>query len=752
MGGKTAAELLVERLIATGVDTVFGLPGDGINGLMEGLRKHRDRIRFIHVRHEEAAAFAACAYAKYTGRLGVCLATSGPGAIHLLNGLYDAKLDMAPVLAITGMTYHDVIGTLYQQDVNTDYLFQDVAVFNQRVMGPAHVPGLVDLAVRTALARRGVAHITFPLDLQEWTMGDDERSERNIARHSSVPPLRTVRTPRQEEVARAAAVLRNKRRVAIVAGNGARGAGELVEQLAERLGGPIIKPLLGKDVVPDDSPYVTGGIGMLGSRSSQEALAACDALVMIGSSFPYMEFLPKPGQAGVVQIDDDPARIGLRVPADVGLVGDARATLEMLLPSLETNADRSFLEEAQHHTADWWDLMRERGSNDAVPMKPQVVAWQLSEVLADDAIISGDAGTVALWTGQMLRVRRGQRFSLSGTLASMASGLPYTMAAQLAFPQRQCVAFVGDGGMEMLMAEFATCVQYRLPVKVIVLKNNVLGMIKWEQMVFLGNPEYGVEMTPIDFVKFAEACGGRGFRIEDPKLCRDQLREALATEGPVIVEAIVDAYEPPLTPVIKPKEAVHMAEALARGERNRERIALTMFRDSIGELRYPASPFGIFARLANGSPASAGASQRFRKPASNPLDLVTHARIDLTGPYQNGQRCGGALRSRAFYFNRERNNGAFQTKPAPFRQPSHFPGHQPRGRRRCCWRRAVARRVGQCSRHVDRRRRGASSIPRRARDPGNRLLAAVQRARRRAGRRGSGWLGQPGLHQGAVAT
>jgi pyruvate dehydrogenase (quinone) len=597
MAGRTAAELLVERLIECGVDTIFGLPGDGINGVMEGLRKHQDRIRFVHVRHEESAAFAACGYAKYTGRLGVCLATSGPGAIHLLNGLYDAKLDQAPVLAITGMTYHDLVGTMYQQDINTDYLFQDVAVFNQRVMGPAHVVNIVDLAVRSALSRQGVAHIAFPLDLQEWTTGDDERSERNVARHSAVPPLRGLQFPDPGQVERAADLLRGKRRIAIVAGRGARDAGDLVEQMAERLAAPIIKALLGKDVVPDDSPYVTGGLGMLGSRPSQEALARCDALVMVGSSFPYMEFLPKPGQAAVVQIDHDPVRIGLRVPADVALVGDARAALQSLLPLLSANNDRAFLEDAQRGVRDWWQLMEDRGSDHAVPMKPQVVAWELGRLLADDAIVSGDAGTVAIWAGQEIRLRRGQRFSLSGNLASMASGLPYTIAAQLAYPGRQCVAFVGDGGMEMLMAEFATCVQYRLPVKVVVLKNNVLGMIKWEQMVFLGNPEYGVEMTPIDFVKFAEACGGRGVRIEDPKLCREQLEAALASDGPVIVEAVVDPYEPPLPPMMKPSQAAHMAAALARGEPNRERIALTLFRDAVEEAAYPASPFGVAARI-----------------------------------------------------------------------------------------------------------------------------------------------------------
>ena len=597
MPGKTAGELLVERLVQLGVDTVFGLPGDGINGVMEGLRKNSDRIRFVHVRHEESAAFAACGYAKYTGRLGVCLATSGPGAIHLLNGLYDAKMDQAPVLAITGMTYHDLVGTHYQQDVNTDYLFEDVAIFNQRVMGPAHVINLVDLAVRNAVARRGVAHITFPLDIQEWPAGEDKRSERNPERHTAVPALRAVLHPDPAEVRRAAELLGGKKKVAIVAGSGARDAGDLVEQVAERLAAPIIKPLLGKDVVPDDSPYVTGGIGLLGSRPSQEALAGCDAMLMVGSSFPYAEFFPKPGQAAIVQIDDDPTRIGLRVPADVGLVGDARAALESLLSLLQANDDHAFLEQAQRGARDWWKLMEERGTQPDTPMKPQVVAWQLSEVMAEDAIISGDSGTTSIWAGQMFRIRRGQRFSLSGNLASMANGLPYAIAAQVAYPDRQCVAFVGDGGMEMLMADFATCLQYRLPVKVVVLKNNVLGLIKWEQMIFLGNPEYGVEMTPIDFVKFAEACGGRGFRIEDPKTCREQLVEALATDGPVIVEAITDPFEPPLPPKIQPKQAVHMAESLARGEPNRERIAVTMFRESVDEASYPASPYGVLARI-----------------------------------------------------------------------------------------------------------------------------------------------------------
>ena len=496
---QTAADLLVERLVGWGVDTSFGLPGDGINGIMEALRQARDRVRFVHVRHEDAAALAACGYAKFTGRLGVCLATSGPGAIHLLNGLYDAKLDRAPVLAITGLTYHDLIGTHYQQDINTDYLFQDVALFNQRVMGPAHVVNLTDLAIRTALTHRAVAHLTFPVDLQEAEAGSLGPSKKNVPGHTTErfqPPLQV---PLRTEIERAAALFTGKRRIVILAGSGARGAAAELEEIAERLAAPIVKPVLGKDVVPDDSPYTTGGAGLLGTRPSQEALESCDALLLVGTSFPYLEYLPKPGQAVAVQIDADPARIGLRYPVTVGLAGDAPATLRELLPLLPRNEDGAFLEQAQAGAREWWQLMEQRGTRPDLPMKPQVVAWQLGQLLRDDAIVAADSGTISTWAAQQIQIRRGQRFSLSGNLATMANGLPYAMAAQIAYPNRQCVAFVGDGGFSMLLAELATCVQEKLPVKVVVIKNNVLGMIKWEQMVFLGNPEYGVDLSPIDF-------------------------------------------------------------------------------------------------------------------------------------------------------------------------------------------------------------------------------------------------------------
>ncbi len=593
----TAADLLVERLECWGVKAVFGLPGDGINGVMEALRKKRDRIRFVHVRHEEAAAFAACGYAKFTGELGVCLATSGPGAIHLLNGLYDAKLDQAPVLAITGMTYHDLIGTHYQQDVNTDYLFQDVSAYDQRIMGPAHVEPVTDLAVRTAMARRGVAHITFPVDLQESEAGSDKRSPRNIPGHTNTAFCVPPQIPRPDDLRAAADFFRDKRRIVILAGSGARSASDQLEELADRLAAPIIKPLLGKDVIPDDSPYSLGGIGLLGSRPAQETIEECDALLMIGTSFPYMEYLPKPGQAKAVQIDIDPARLGLRYPVEVALAGDAGETVRQLLPLLPANPDRSFLNAAQERMRDWWRLIEARGSRPDVPMKPQVVAWRLGELLPHDAIVTSDSGTIATWAARQIVMRRGQRFSLSGTLASMANGLSYAIGAQVAFPGRPCVAFVGDGAFSMLMGEFATCVQEKLPVKVVVVKNNNLGMIQWEQMVFLGNPEYGVDLSPVDFVGVAEACGGRGIRIEDPTTCRQQLAEALTMDGPVLVEAVVDPFEAPLPPKVKPEQALHMAEALAKGEPNRKRIALTLYRDVVEEADYPTSPAGVGARI-----------------------------------------------------------------------------------------------------------------------------------------------------------
>jgi pyruvate dehydrogenase (quinone)/pyruvate oxidase len=579
----TTSDVLIDTIMDWGVDVIFGLPGDGINGIMEALRVRRDKIRFIQVRHEESAAFMACAYAKYTGKLGVCLATSGPGGIHLLNGLYDAKLDSQPVLAITGLHFHDLIGTHAQQDVELDKLFEDVAVFNQRVMGPNHVEPLADLACRTAISYHGVAHITIPTDIQEQEVSS-KRSKRNRPHHTSDVLARGARLPDERDLQAAAEILNSGKKVAILAGQGALRATDQLEQAAEKLGAPIIKALLGKAAVPDDSPYTTGGIGLLGTRPSQEALENCDTLLMVGSSFPYIEFLPKPGSARGVQIDLDPMRIGLRYPVEVGLVGDSRRTLEALLPMLRRNENRDFLEKAQEGTREWWELMRSRSSRMDLPMKPQVIAWELGQRLAPNAIVSSDSGTITTWWARHIPARRGQMFSCSGTLASMAPGLPYTIAAQIAYPDRQCVAFVGDGGFSMLMADFVTAVKYKLPIKVFVIKNNTLGQIKWEQMVFLGNPEYGCDLHPIDFMAFAHACGATGFRAEDPHSCGSVVDQALRTDGPVIVEAVVDPYEPPLPPKITVEQAAHFAESLARGEPNRKKIAVTVLEDRIKEL------------------------------------------------------------------------------------------------------------------------------------------------------------------------
>jgi pyruvate dehydrogenase (quinone)/pyruvate oxidase len=584
MAKPTAADILVDVLSEWGVDIIFGLPGDGINGIMESLRTCQEKIRFIQVRHEEAAAFMACGYAKYTGKLGVCLATSGPGGIHLLNGLYDAKLDGVPVLAITGHHFHDLIDTHSQQDVDLDRVYMDVAVYNTRVMGPEHVSNVAHLACRTALARRGVAHINFPVDTQSMPVDNGARSQRNVEGHNVEVFARRSGLPSDEELQRAAAVLNAGEKIAILAGRGALGATDELLAVAEKLRAPIIKALLGKACVPDDNPYTTGGIGLLGTRPSQEAIESCDTLLMVGTSFPYIEFLPKPGKARGVQIDLDAARIGLRYPVEVGLAGDARRTLEHLLPLLKQNGHTGFLEDIQESLGEWWKLMEERGTRPDKPMKPQVVAWELGKRLRNDAIVSSDSGTIATWFARQMKVKRGQMYSLSGTLATMANGLPYTIAAQIAYPDRQCVGFVGDGGFTMLMGEFATAVKYQLPIKIVIIKNNTLGQIKWEQMVFLGNPEFGCDLEPIDFAAFARACGGTGFTVEDPAECGSVLDIALATPGPVIVEAVVDPFEPPMPAEIEPKQALKFAESLARGQPHRMKIATTIAKDRVREL------------------------------------------------------------------------------------------------------------------------------------------------------------------------
>jgi thiamine pyrophosphate-dependent acetolactate synthase large subunit-like protein len=579
----TTSELLVNRLVDWGVDTVFGLPGDGINGVFDALRKRQDDIRFVQVRHEEAAAFAACGYAKFTGRLGVCVATSGPGGIHLLNGLYDAAMDGQPVLAITGNTYSDLIGQHQQQDVALDKLFGDVAVYSERINGPSHAVDSVDEAIRLALTHRGVAHINIPKDTQLWE-SDGRRSEANRKGHSADIWRMAHPIPSETDLESAAQILNDGRRVTILAGRGAIGAGKQLEQVAELLGAPIVKALLGKGAVPDDSPYTTGGIGLLGTKPSVDAMKNCDTLLMVGTSFPYEGFYPDRDQARAVQIDINPAQMGLRYPVDVALPGTSLDVLNALIPRLRRKEDRRFLSDAQQGMRDWWELMDERGTSDETPMKPQVVARQLGELLDDDAIVATDSGTITTWIARQWKLRGDQMFTVSGRLATMACGLPYAVGASIAYPGRQVIAFQGDGGFTMLMGELATCVRYKLPVKVIVIKNNVLGEIKWEQMVLDGFPQFGVELQPIDFVRVAEGFGVRGYHLEDPIDARDVLSDALAHPGPALVEALVDPNEPPMPPVFTREQALNFAKALAAGEPQRLDIALTAGKEFIRQV------------------------------------------------------------------------------------------------------------------------------------------------------------------------
>jgi pyruvate dehydrogenase (quinone)/pyruvate oxidase len=602
--GQTAADIMVERLADWGVDTIFGLPGDGINGIMEALRTHQDRIRFIQVRHEEAAAFAACAYAKFTGKLGVCLATSGPGAIHLLNGLYDAKMDGAPVLALTGQQYSDLLGSHYQQEVNLLALFEDVAAYNQQVQSATQVYNLVDTACRTALAEQTVAHITFPIDLQVMegktefltNSGGPAKTPAAVApfppefysqngNNGSAPTAYKgqLTTPSAASLQQAADILNAGKKVVIMAGHGALHASAELERLADLLGAPIVKSLLGKGAIPDDSPYTTGGLGLLGTRPSEEAMDQCDTLFLVGTSFPYASYLPKPGQARGIQLDLDHTRIGLRYPVEVGLVGDAQPTLQALLPLLQRKTDRSFLEKAQKGMKEWNEYMQKEGSRQDVPMKPQVVAAALNELAASNAIITGDSGTNTTWIARNFHIKQDQMFSCSGNLATMAPGLPYAIGAQVAYPGRQVIAFVGDGAFTMLMGEMITAVKYQLPIKVIIIKNDVLGQIKWEQIVFLGNPEYGVELQPADFAAWARAAGAEGYRVADPANVKEVMREFLASPKPAVLEALVDPNEPPMPGKVKPDQAIKFAKALVKGQPQGKRIALTAFRDKLSE-------------------------------------------------------------------------------------------------------------------------------------------------------------------------
>jgi pyruvate dehydrogenase (quinone) len=584
---KIAADLLVERLIDWGVDTVFGLPGDGINGIMEGLRRHQDQIRFVLVHHEEAAAFMATGYAKSTGRLGVCLATSGPGGIHLLNGLYDAKLDHVPVLAITGMQETQLLGTGYQQEVHLEKLYQDVAAYDVMALVPGQIPALVDRAVRTSLAQRTVSHLTFPNDLQ--VAAADELPYEGVApaRLPVTAPVFAAAPgqPRQADLERAAAVLNQGENVVMLVGAGALHARDEVLLVAEALGSPIVKTLPGKAVVPDDHPLTTRGIGLLGTRASESAMESAKTLFMVGTNFPYTKHLPGAHQVRTVQIDSDPVSAGNRMPTEAPLVGDAKETLQALLPLLERKSERDFLEDAQQAMEKWRKNMAALEDGDRDPVQPQYLMRVVDRLATADAILASDSGTIATWAARHFDIRGDRQLYLSGNLASMAPGLPYTIAAQWAHPERQCIAFVGDGGFAMLMAEFDTAARYGLPIKVVINNNGSLGQILWEQMV-LGYPEYGVRFQQaMNFAPFAESCGGLGIRVEKAVDVERAVQAALDHPGPALVDVMVNPDEPPLPAKVSYDQAKGFAQAWLRGQPHKATMASTLFRDKLDQLK-----------------------------------------------------------------------------------------------------------------------------------------------------------------------
>ncbi|HEY1663542.1 MAG TPA: thiamine pyrophosphate-requiring protein [Verrucomicrobiae bacterium] len=589
---ETCSDFLIERLHDWGVKRIFGYPGDGINGIMGALGradKNSHSIEFIQARHEEMAAFMACAHAKFTGEVGVCLATSGPGAIHLLNGLYDAKMDHVPVVAIVGQQSRQGLGGHYQQEVDLTTLFKDVAgEFVQMAVHPGQVRHLVDRAMRTAKAERCVTCIIMPNDLQEAkAVKIPERKHGTI--HSGIGHARPRIIPNDIDLARAAKILNEGQRVAILIGAGAMHAGKEVVEAAKLLGAGIAKALLGKAALPDDLPFVTGSIGLLGTRPSWDMMMDCDTLFMIGSSFPYSEFLPKEGQAKCVQIDIDQRMLSLRYPADVCLAGDSTETLRALIPLLKQKKDKSWRKKIEKGVADWWKVLEARAMNEANPLNPQRVFWELSPRLPDNCIICSDSGSSANWFARDLKMRPGMRASLSGTLATMGSGVPYAIGAKFAFPNRVVIALVGDGAMQMNgTSELVTIEKYwkrwsdpRLIV--LVLNNHDLNQVTWEQRVLSGDPKFEVSQSLPDFpyAAHAEMLGLRGIRLNHPDNVAEAWEEAFKSDRPVVIDAQTDPEVPPLPPHITFTQARHFLSAMVRGDSGRGQAIRQSFKDAI---------------------------------------------------------------------------------------------------------------------------------------------------------------------------
>jgi pyruvate dehydrogenase (quinone) len=575
----TVGAHILERLHGHGVRRVYGYPGDGINGILGGFHEHGEDIEFIQAAHEELAAFMACAHAKLSGDVGVCLATSGPGAIHLLNGLYDAKLDHQPVVAIVGQQNRMSLGASYQQEIDLVSLFKDVASeFVQVAMVPAQVTHLIDRAVQIARGTRSVTCVIVPSDLQEEEAESPPRVHGAVFSGGPMPKPRVL--PQQADLVRAAEVLNAGERVAILIGQGARGAAAEVEELALRLGAGVAKALNGRDVLPDDLPYVTGSIGLLGTKPSDAMMQGCDTLLMIGSGFPYSEWLPEPGQARGVQIDIDARMVGIRYPMEVNLVGDAQDTLRALLPLVQEKADRAWADDIAGEVDRWQRILADQAEVSAEPLNPLKVFHELSPRLPDDCIVTADSGSGTNWYARHLRFRRGMRGALSGTLATMGPALPYAVAAKFVHPDRPVIAIEGDGAMQMNgINALIDVVKYRdrwadPRFIVLVLNNRDLNQVTWEQRVLAGDPKLPASQVIPDFpyARYAELLGLEGIRVDAPDQVAPAWERALAADRPVVYEAIVDPEVPPLPPHIEFEQAKNLAHALAKGDPARGRI------------------------------------------------------------------------------------------------------------------------------------------------------------------------------------
>jgi pyruvate dehydrogenase (quinone) len=588
---QTTADFLLERLHENGVRRIYGYPGDGINAIVGALERFKDKIEFVQVRHEEMAAFMACGHAKWTGEVGVCLATSGPGAIHLLNGLYDAKLDHKPVLAIVGQQSRMALGGNYQQEVDLQALFKDVAhEYVHMATDPAQIRHLVDRAHRIALDQRAVTCLIIPNDLAEENAVPSPPGKHGTV-HSSPGWRRPRIVPEQRDLQQAAEILNAGEKVAILIGQGALGAHEQVEQLAEKLGAGVAKALLGKAALDDALPYCTGSIGLLGTRPSWTLMNECDTFLMVGSSFPYSEFLPEPAKATGVQIDIDGRMLNIRFPMELGLIGDARTTLEELIPLIERKTERSWRSQIEEEVADWWRLMEDRAMQDADPINPQRLFWELNKYLPDDAIVSADSGSSANWYARDVKLKPSHLASLSGTLATMGPGVPYAIAAKFAHPGRPALALVGDGAMQMNgMAELITAAKYydrwadpRLVV--LVLNNQDLNQVTWEQRAMEGDPKNPMtqRIPDVHYADFAQLIGLDGVRVETPDMIDAAWDDAFAADRPFVIDAVVDPDVPPLPPHITVEQARHLMHALRKGDPNARGIMNESFKQKILE-------------------------------------------------------------------------------------------------------------------------------------------------------------------------